>query len=438
MRSGSHSTRSKRKRPSGRDLGPRVQSRGAVSLQMLVLLVPVLLGLMGFAIDLGRMYLIRGEAKAAANAMALAAAQQLIGTEASIDAAATAARLTLNNTTGGANKFDFGGLLIGQTSGTLNSEAPDPTYFASMVEATAGDVGSGAGGSTARYARVQVTAESPLIFWSFLPIVSERKIATAAVAVAGVSAPLCTACAIEPIAVAPMDATETTDFGFITGTRYTLAYTCSGNPQPTGLQGAASVVPYLLLNRLDSEAAIFTDEQSQAFRIGAQGLPGSTTASKVCFTINTAEQIWANATPGQCSSAQPPGPVVSLLCGITTRFESSTPTACSQIAEVDTLASLYLPDTDTTDLDDYTQYLGNGRRVITVPIVDVLNTTGDMTLLGFRQFLVEPNQGGVDITPNDQYGRFVALYIGSVMPLRAGSFAGCTQTAGPGKVVLHQ
>ena len=50
-----------------------------MSLQLLVILVPVIFGLMGFALDLGRLYLIRGELNQAANAMALAAAAQLNG-----------------------------------------------------------------------------------------------------------------------------------------------------------------------------------------------------------------------------------------------------------------------------------------------------------------------------------------------------------------------
>ena len=34
--------------------------------------------------------------------------------------------------------------------------------------------------------------------------------------------------------------------------------------------------------------------------------------------------------------------------------------------------------------------------------------------------------------------RYAAMYIGSVMPVSQGRFSGCQQTAGPGKVVLHQ
>ena len=119
-------------------------------------------------------------------------------------------------------------------------------------------------------------------------------------------------------------------------------------------------------------------------------------------------------------------------------FESALPAVCANIPEVDVMSSLYTPDTDITDITDYTQYLGAGRRTITVPVVDALAAAGTMTVLGFRQFIVEPAQGGVDIAPADQYGRYAAMYIGSVMPVSQGRFSGCQQTAGPGKVVLHQ
>jgi len=52
-----------------------------MSIQMLVLLAPVIFGLMGFAVDLGRLYLIRGELTQTAESMATAAAARLIGTE---------------------------------------------------------------------------------------------------------------------------------------------------------------------------------------------------------------------------------------------------------------------------------------------------------------------------------------------------------------------
>lgn len=413
---------------------------GAASIHVLVILVPVLFGLMGFAIDLGRLYLVRGELKAAANSMALAAASKLIGTDASLDAANTAARLTLNDTNGYANRYDFAGLTIGQTNGSLNSEAPDPGYFATMADAVgASGLGDGGvAGSAARHARVEITAEAPLLFWSFLPLATDRKATVAAAAVAGMSAPLCVACGIQPVAVAALDTSDVVDFGFLPATRYTFAFQCTGNPAPTGLTGAPSVVRYLVLDRLDPAPTAFTDEQSQLFRIGANGIPGNAQESLACFTVNNTEQIWATVIPGACTAASPPSGVFSVLCGYTTRFESTLPTVCANIPEVDSLSPLYTPDTDVTDITDYTQYLGTGRRVITVPVVDALAAGSTMTVLGFRQFLIEPAANAVDIIPNDRFGRFAAMYIGSVVPVNQGRFGTCSQSAGPGKTVLHQ
>jgi hypothetical protein len=55
--------------------------------------------------------------------------------------------LTLDSSTGFANKYDFGGLTIGESNGLLTSEVPDPTFYDSLV----GAIGEGdaAGGSEA-------------------------------------------------------------------------------------------------------------------------------------------------------------------------------------------------------------------------------------------------------------------------------------------------
>ena len=70
-------------------------------------------------------------------------------------------------------------------------------------------------------------------------------------------------------------------------------------------------------------------------------------------------------------------------------------------------------------------------------IVETLST-GPVQALGFRQFLIQPDAGSITVNAGDPNGRFVASYIGSVMPLRQGRFDGCQLSAGPGKVVLHR
>ncbi len=425
----------------------RRRQRGSISVHLLVLMVPVFFGLMGFAIDLGRLYAARAELKAASEAMALAAASGLIGTDAATDNATLAARRAIETASGYGNRYDFGSLAVGEATGGLNSEVTGPTFFDNVAsatgngEATTGTAGE-VSGSLAKHVRVDLTGETPLTFWRFLSLGQEGRVALAARAVAGVSAPVCTACAIEPVAIAPLDAGDTTNYGFITNTRYTFGYTCTGAPVPQPLAGntAGGRVPYLILNRLNEGAAVFSDDSQQLFRTGAQGLVPNTSEALGCIRIgNTEEVIWATASQLACNANTVQTAVAAYLCGLATRMDNSLVQGCANIAEVDSLTALYAADTDWTDLDDYAAYTGNGRRLLTIPIVEALNPTGTMTVLGFRQFLLEPLQNQTGIAPNDANGRFAALYIGNVAPIRQGRIDGaCGVTSGPGKVVLHR
>jgi Flp pilus assembly protein TadG len=408
-----------------------------MAVQLIVVLVPVIFGLIGFAVDLGTLYTIRSELKTAANAMAVAAAQRLIGTGQGLSDATVASHLAVDNSTGFGDKYNFGGTVIGDTSGFLTSNVPDPSFFSTLQDALAATDATGGGGSSdARHARVTITADAPLTFWRFLTLGLAGKTTISASAVAGISAPLCTACTIEAFAVPALDSGDSTDFGYVQGTVYTLAYNCTGPFPPGPLPNTVRRIDYLLLNRLDTNATVYTDETTQLFRMGANGLPGN--HSNPCFTLNADEVIWATALPLACALNRPPAVLPSAICGLSTRVGATAPSSCSIIPDYDTLASIYPPDTDSNQIDDYSSYTGNGRRVITIPIVDVLNPTGNMRVLGFRQFLVEPSQGQTNINPNDVDARFGAMYIGSVAPVRQGRFDGCQVSSGPGKVVLHQ
>jgi hypothetical protein len=145
--------------------------------------------------------------------------------------------------------------------------------------------------------------------------------------------------------------------------------------------------------------------------------------------------------------------VQELLCGLYSRMDlsQSPPDACTAaVTDASTLASVLQADSDVADPGgDYTAYSGNGRRVITVPVVD-----STMLVLGFRQFLlIPPPDGSGNLNPSDQYGRFVAMYMGmnptdvltTPAPVKQGMISCPTTTGapanpitGPGKVVLHQ
>ncbi|MBI4908595.1 MAG: Tad domain-containing protein [Acidobacteria bacterium] len=414
-------------------------------MQILVLMVPVFLGLIGFAVDLGRLYSARAELQTAAHAMASAAAGRLIGTDVSTADATDEMRRLVETGTGYGNKYDFGGTPIGESSGTLVSEIVEPTYYATSAEAseegTAPDNAAGeVSGSLARHVRVELTGETPLVFWRFLSLAQEGKVAIRARAAAGVSAPVCTACATVPIAIAPIDAEDPVNYGFVTDTRYTFGYSCTGNPIPQPLTGDATRIQYVLLNRLNETLTTFSDDSQQLYRSGAQGLVPSTTNALSCMTIGVDESIWASAGTVACNTNRVQPAVTSFLCGLATRLDYSNVQGCTSdaIADVDTLSALYLPDSDLTEVANYASYIGNQRRIITVAIVDTVNPTGTMLVQGFRQFLVQPLVNQTGIGTNDSNGRFSAVYIGAPVPLKQGLAGSCGVTSGPGKVVLYR
>ena len=108
---------------------------GTASFQLVVLLVPVVFGLMGFAVDLGRMYSARNDLKIAANSIAQAAAVQLAGTAVSIENATTSGMYAVSTTNGRGNMYDFGGLTVGESSANLNSEPPVMAFFDTVASA---------------------------------------------------------------------------------------------------------------------------------------------------------------------------------------------------------------------------------------------------------------------------------------------------------------
>jgi Flp pilus assembly protein TadG len=415
-----------------------------MSIQLLVILVPVLFGMMGFAIDLGRLWMVRGELQQAASAMALAAASQMSGATASaIDNINNAANQALNELNG--NRYNFGSTVI--PVGTI-------TCFSSIDAASSNEATGTTDCAAADVAAIQasISVPAPLLFWSLLPGGQTRTTTVASYSVAGISAPLCTGCGIVPIGVLGPDAADPDNFGFVPGSLYTLYYSCAG-PQPQPLEGGGPMNPYVILNRVDSEL----DEPTQFVRQGAAGLTGSTivtpnacttapTTPTSCVNIGDLEQLPLSgaATPFRCQSTTAQTGVTNLLCGLFSRMSTETLGVCADYSAV---TAPYVADTDAAYVSDSAGYMGNGRRVVTVAVVSAMpidTSCGTMTVLGFRQFLLNPVADGT-YNPMDPNGRFVAVYLGAVAPLPQGWFdtryaPACRSylTTGPGKVVLHQ
>jgi Flp pilus assembly protein TadG len=415
-----------------------------MSIQLLVILVPVIFGLMGFAIDLGRLWMIRGELHQAASAMALAGASQLSGATAMADVnITTAANVALNEANG--NKYNFGSTTVPE--GTI-------TCFNSIDAAIANEPTGTTSCAATDVTAIQasITVPAPLLFWSLLPGGETRTTTVASYAVAGMSAPLCTGCGIVPIGVQAPDTSgaDQDNFGFVVGDQYTFYYSCTGQA-PGSIAGTP--VPYVILNRVNPDL----DEPTQMVQHGAGGLTGATITTPnactsapatptSCVNIGDIEQlpISGNATPGRCQATTPQIDVTTMLCGLYTRMSTDLFGSCADYAAT---TAPFAADTDPALVTDLTAYAGNGRRILTVAVVNPLaadTSCGGMTVLGFRQFLLNPAADG-SYNPGDANGRFAALYLGSVQPLPQGWFdtryaPACRSflTTGPGKVVLHQ
>ena len=209
---------------------------------------------------------------------------------------------------------------------------------------------------------------------------------------AGVSAPLCTACGIEPFAIAAKNAGDPVNFGLgdptdpTLPTNYTFYFNCTGTA-PAFLPNSGQYAPYTIINRYDAASTTVPDETEQLFRIGASGLMSSTTPNPTGSTVpigcagigDPLEAVWNSpvfsAAPPQCTA--PFRRVHRPRCAACIRASTTahSPAACTAaVTDYAALAaaqpSRYRSRCRHRTL--YTAYHGNGRRVITVAVVDAL------------------------------------------------------------------
>src|ERR1035438_1280529 len=118
------------------------------------------------------LYSAKGELKTAASAAALAAAQQLNGTDAAPANAQVAAMQTVETASGLGNAYNFHAFPINQSTGSLESIMSDPAFYGDAADAIASGTDntvSQVAGSLAKYVRVTITGDTPLLYWSLLP-----------------------------------------------------------------------------------------------------------------------------------------------------------------------------------------------------------------------------------------------------------------------------
>ncbi len=434
----------------------RRSERGATTVYF-ALFTLIAFGFLGMAVDFGRMYLVQGELQTAADAAALASATRLAGTSDANTQADAQIALSFDSLTGNDNRFNLRMNQISSGgSGLVTSTQID--YFPTLADAL-GNINNGQSGGIdwtsgvyPKYVRVQISAQAPLTFFPIVNPGASAPPTIVATAVAGLSAPICTACGIEGLAVEGIvtDGSDPVNYGFVPGAFYTLYLTPlqrNGPMVQAPLAGTVSSARYAILNHIPGGPQDLDFDLSM-FELGAGGLssasglttPGTVSAGTTEVAYPTVPGA-TRATVGQ-----------DILCGLNLRFgvDPSQNVICNvtDAGQFASLAPLFSADTDVgggayedpTGLQNYAaEYSGNYRRVLTMPVIDASDT---LTVLNFRQFLIEmaPVGGAISqgLNPALVTGAFRAQYIGMPVPLRCGGAGGvCAVTAGIGRTVLH-
>jgi Flp pilus assembly protein TadG len=369
----------------------RKRGEQGFSLILLSLALFVMLGMVGLAIDLGRMFIYQNELQTFADASVLAAVAQMDGTQSGIqgaDATATAGPLGTTKPNG----YNFGTVSISNVT----------TSYATTYAGTYDSYATASSPATNNYRFIRLTASAnvPLNFLPVLPGISTQ-IAESASATAGQKPQSSISNGgLLPFAPDAHNQADTKNFGLTPGTEYTLKW---GNVNVTTCAGDAG----------------FTPPGSPPPEHGFVDIGEGNSNANVRVAIQYGGYPNANSFPSSVSTGDS-------LSGVPGNRSTSIFDALANRAAQDT------NDTSTT----YAQYkasgTGNGRRIVTVAIAGTWSGHGtnvSMPVLGFANFLLEPTYSGTS-------GPICATYIGPGDLTGAGS--GGTDGASVYSNVLYQ
>jgi Flp pilus assembly protein TadG len=376
---------------------PRTRkSRGFVMITMAAAVI-ALMGIMGLSVDVGTMLIAKNETQAYCDAAALGAAMALDGTTAGI----TKAQAVVSNST---NKWNFG---------TKTVTSPTVTFATSL----AGPWDPNPNPAT-NISHVRVSATAALSLY-FLPVIVHQttqnvtSTATAAqVALNGL-----------PRGLAPYTAVSTDNtppnFGLVVGNSYDIQWP-NGNacsPSDHNFPDTCFVKPPCSGDGVLTRTAVATNWGSSF-----SGYWGANNSSDLQKEVMDAIQL------------------APVDLGTNLLPVMSTGNKNTEGAFLDQRAAQDVNTTDNIVGDPYTSgtYYGdlhNGRRLISIPIVDPTSTT-TTTVIGYGAFLLLVNGTGDYYTKVNGNAAYCALYAG---PYNVGSIGGGTGgTTGATRVKLVQ
>jgi hypothetical protein len=321
----------------------RTRQRGFVLIASAIAAV-IVIGALGMAVDLGRMFVVKTETQNFVDSMALEAAAELDGTSAGILRAA-------NVTTQSTQKYDLGQHPFQEVT-TRFALAPEGPW----VEANSASLRS-------RFVRVTATTRPRLYF---MPIVVSQERATVVATAAGAQVEKTSfregLFPFSPFAHDPVDSADDGHFGLTPGGLYTLRWPANPKLPNAGGQGS---------NMCPDDRTQYIHDLATATGSEERGFIEQTSASVIRQTIvNDYQSVYRTI-----------GDIVDMTGG-------------AKQTMLDALQTRINQDTDPTS-PTYAQYFsggrGNGRRLVGVPINDGGTPPGtDLRMVNIGLFFLRP------------------------------------------------
>ena len=349
-----------------------VRKRGeqGFSLILLSLSLFVMLGMLGLAIDVGRMFIYKNELQTFADASALAAVTKLDGSQAGVQGANSVATAGPLGTTR-PNGYNFDTTPISSDNIT--------TAYAGSFNGTYDNYTTASGNATNAYRFIRVTASAnvPLNFLAVIPgIPTQLSLSSAATAGQNPQSTIGNG-GMLPFAPDAHNAADTKNFGLTPGVEYALKWDSGGATCP----GDAG----------------FTPPGSPPSEHGFVDIGEGNSNSNVKSAIEYGGYPNPNSTPSSVSTGDS-------LKGVPGNRGNSIVTALNVRVQQDTDPS------STTWAQYQASGTGNGRRVVTVAIGGAWAGNGNnahTTVLGFANFLLNTNYNS-----GNPSGPLCAIYIG--------------------------
>lgn len=343
------------------------KNQSGFSLLLIAASGAVMIGMLGLAFDLGRMFIVRNELQTFVDASAIAACRQMDGTQAGVQGAhSTATAGPLGSSLPNGWNFD------------VNAISNVTDTYATSYSGTYDSYATASGNATNNYRFIRVAANAtlPLYFLAVIPGLPTSQLLQAS-AIGGQN-PQSTISngRLLPFAPDAHNIADTTNFGLTPGQSYSLKW---GNGNTTTCAGDAG----------------FTPPGSPPSEHGFVDIGEGNSNSNVRTAIEYGGYPNANSSPSSISTGDS-------LKGVPGNRGTSIFDALNTRAGQDS------NDTATTYSDYIASGTGNGRRIVTVAIAGAWSGNGNnahTSVIGFANFFLGPSYSGTS-------GPICATYIG--------------------------